>query len=130
MAGHHRPAKSGGSCSLGVVSKPGRPRSSDRAHPRNHQALRPRAPVPIRHRSRPVQSVKLARERPEPELVYALAELCWVEARRLDKWRKATALDYYVDAVAYAHDFLTDPGLVRAVGQRGSDPRYRSAMDL
>ncbi|AGA26584.1 esterase/lipase family protein [Singulisphaera acidiphila] len=74
--------------------------------------------------------VKLARERPEPELVYALAELCWVEGRRLDKWRKTNAIDYYVDAVAYAHDFLTDPELVRPDGQRGSDPRYRTAMDL
>ncbi|WP_406696102.1 hypothetical protein V5E97_34425 [Singulisphaera sp. Ch08] len=74
--------------------------------------------------------VKLARERPEPELVYALAELCWVEGRRLDKWRKANAIDYYVDSVAYAHDFLTDPELVRPDGQRGSDPRYRTAMDL
>ncbi|SIO62216.1 hypothetical protein SAMN05444166_6981 [Singulisphaera sp. GP187] len=74
--------------------------------------------------------VKLARERPEPELVYALAELCWVEGRRLEKWRKATAIDYYVDSVAYAHDFLTDPELVRPDGQRGSDPRFRTAMDL
>lgn len=74
--------------------------------------------------------VKLARERPEPELVYALAELSWVEGRRLDRWRKSTAIDYYIDAVAYAHDFLTDPGLVRPDGQRGSDPRYRTAMDL
>src|SRR4051812_25084840 len=30
---------------------------------------------------------KLARERHDPELVYALAELSWVEGRRLDRWR-------------------------------------------
>src|SRR5262245_29974295 len=78
-----------------------------------------------------VQSlVKLVRERPEPELVYALAELSWVEGRRLDRWRRTAAIDYYVDAVAYAHDFLTDPEIARADGQRGSDPRYRTAMDL
>jgi len=74
--------------------------------------------------------VKLAQDRPEPELVYALAELCWVEGRRLDRWRKANAIDYYLDAVAYSHDFLTDPALNPPNLPRGSDPRYRTAMDL
>lgn len=72
--------------------------------------------------------VRLARERPEGELVYALAELSWVEGRRLDRWRRAAAIDRFVDAVAYAHDFLTDPEL--ADPNRGSDPRYRTAMEL
>lgn len=74
--------------------------------------------------------LKLARARPEPELVYALAELSWVEGRRLDRWRRAAAIDKFVDAVAYAHDFLTDPELQLADQQRGADPRYRTAMDL
>ena len=47
-------------------------------------------------------------EPPEPELVYALAELSWIEGRRLDRWRKAEAIDRYVDTVAYAYDFLFD----------------------
>lgn len=71
---------------------------------------------------------KRAKARPDPELVYALAELSWIEARRLDRWRRAGSIDYYLDAVAYAHDFLTDPELVNP--QRASDPRYRTAMEL
>jgi len=73
---------------------------------------------------------KLARERLEGELVYALAELSWVEARRLDRWRRAGATDRYLDTVAYAYDFLTDPDLALANPQRGSDPQYRTAMEL
>ncbi|WP_422926417.1 esterase/lipase family protein [Singulisphaera sp. PoT] len=73
---------------------------------------------------------KLAREHLEGELVYALAELSWVDARRLDRWRKAGAIDRYLDTVAYAHDYLTDPDLIQANPQRGSDPQYRVAMEL
>ena len=36
---------------------------------------------------------KFAQQRPEAELVYALAELSWIEGRRLDRWRKPQALD-------------------------------------
>ena len=58
---------------------------------------------------------KFAQEQAEPELVYALAELSWVEGRRLDRWRKAAAIDRYIDAVAYASDFLFDPEAFNAV---------------
>lgn len=71
---------------------------------------------------------KIARAHPEPEVVYALAELSWVEGKRLDRWRKAAAIDRFVDAVAYAYDFLSDPDL--AAGRHPSDPRYRLACDL
>ncbi len=73
---------------------------------------------------------QLARQRLEGELVYALAELSWVEARKLDRWRRPGAIDRYLDTVAYAHDFLTDPDLALANPQRGSDPQYRTAMEL
>src|SRR4051794_39998663 len=43
---------------------------------------------------------KFAQRRPEAELVYALAELSWIEGRRLDRWRKPQALDRYLDAAA------------------------------
>jgi pimeloyl-ACP methyl ester carboxylesterase len=69
-----------------------------------------------------------ARLTPEPELVYALAELSWVEARRLDRRRKPAALDHYLDAVTYAYDFLFDPDL--AAGREPTDPRFRAAIDL
>ncbi len=119
-----------GDRALGLLPKPARPRPTDRSDARYDQALRPVAAVSLRNRSGALQPRQTCANGPEPELVYALAELCWVEGRRLDKWRKSTAIDYYLDAVAYAHDFLTDPSLIRPDGQRGSDPRYRTAMDL
>jgi pimeloyl-ACP methyl ester carboxylesterase len=71
---------------------------------------------------------KAARANPDVELVYALAELSWVEGRRLERWRKAAAIDRFMDTLAYAHDFLFDPRL--ADGRQPSDPRYRLACDL
>jgi pimeloyl-ACP methyl ester carboxylesterase len=71
---------------------------------------------------------KLARTAPDPDLVFALAELSWIEGRRLDRRRRAAALDRFVDAVAYAYDFLFDPEL--AAGRQPADPRFRLAMDL
>jgi hypothetical protein len=73
---------------------------------------------------------KFAQQRLEPELVYALAELSWIEGKRLDRWRKAQALDRYLDAAAYAYDFLFDPDPVMAQGRKPADPRYRQAMEL
>lgn len=69
-----------------------------------------------------------ARRMPDPDVVYALAELSWVEARRLDRRRKPEALDFYLDTVAFAYDFLFDPDL--ASGRDPADPRFRTAMDL
>jgi pimeloyl-ACP methyl ester carboxylesterase len=71
---------------------------------------------------------KLLRSNPDPDLVYALAELSWIEAKRLDRWRKAAALDRYMDVIAYSHDFLFAPEL--AQGRQPSDPRFRMAFDL
>ena len=45
---------------------------------------------------------KLARQQPDADLVFALAELSWVEGRRLDRWRRAGAIDRFIDTVAYA----------------------------
>ncbi len=73
---------------------------------------------------------KFAQQRAEPELVYALAELSWIEAKRLDRWRKPQALDRYLDAAAYAYDFLFDDDPVLAEGRKPADPRFRQAMEL
>ena len=73
---------------------------------------------------------KFAQQRPEPELVYALAELSWIEGKRLDRWRKPQALDRYLDAAAYSFDFLFDPDPVLAQGRKPADPRYRQAMEI
>jgi pimeloyl-ACP methyl ester carboxylesterase len=69
-----------------------------------------------------------ARKTPDPDLAFALAELSWVEGKRLDRKRRPEALDRYVDAVAYAFDYLFDPDL--AAGRQVGDPRFRLAMDL
>jgi pimeloyl-ACP methyl ester carboxylesterase len=73
---------------------------------------------------------KYAQRRAEPELVYALAELSWIEGKRLDRWRKPEAIDRFLDAAAYAHDYLfgTEPEL--ADGRGRSDPRFRSACEI
>src|SRR5579885_368695 len=73
---------------------------------------------------------KLAQQRAEPELVYALAELSWIEGKRLERHREPQALDRYLDAAAYAYDFLFDPDPVLAQGRKPADPRYRQAMEL
>ncbi|GAC1466158.1 MAG: alpha/beta hydrolase [Isosphaeraceae bacterium] len=71
---------------------------------------------------------RIARARPEGEVVYALAELSWIEGRRLDRKHKAAAIDRFVDAVAYAYDYLFEPDL--ALGRQPSDPRFRLACEL
>lgn len=71
---------------------------------------------------------KYARRTPDPELVFTLAELSWVEGRRLDRRRRPEALDRYVDAVAYAYDYLFDPDL--AAGRNPGDSRFQLAMHL
>jgi hypothetical protein len=73
---------------------------------------------------------KLAQQRAEPELVYALAELSWIEGKRLERHREPQALDRYLDAAAYAYDFLFDLDPVLAQGRKPADPRYRQAMEL
>ena len=71
-----------------------------------------------------------ARERMEPDVVYALAELSWLEGRRLDRWRKAAAIDHYLDAAAYAFDYLFDGDPLLVSGRNPSDPRFRLACEL
>jgi len=73
---------------------------------------------------------KYAQKRPEAELVYALAELSWIEAKRLDHKREPQAIDRFLDAAAYAHDYLFDPHPALAEGRGPSDPRFRLAMEI
>jgi len=71
---------------------------------------------------------KFARKQPEAELVYALAELSWIDAKRLDRWRKPQAIDRFLDAAAYAHDYLFDAEVAK--GRGPGDPRFRLACDI
>jgi pimeloyl-ACP methyl ester carboxylesterase len=71
---------------------------------------------------------KTARTTADPDVVYAVAELSWIEGRRLDRWRKAAALDRYYDAVIFSYYFLFEPGLEN--GRQPADPRFRQACEL
>lgn len=70
-----------------------------------------------------------ARRNPESDVVYALAELSWIEGNRLERRRSPhQAFDRYVDAVGYSYDYLFDPLLTP--GRSPSDPRFRLACDF
>ena len=69
-----------------------------------------------------------SRKQPDAELVYALAELSWVDGLKQDRWRRAQAIDRFLDAVGYAHDYLFDSEL--AAGRGPSDPRFRLACEI
>lgn len=73
----------------------------------------------------------------DADIVYALAELNWLEGRRGDQSRlpvslfdksRGDVLDRYLDALTYAYDYLFSPEL--AAGRQPSDPRFRLACDI
>jgi pimeloyl-ACP methyl ester carboxylesterase len=69
-----------------------------------------------------------ARVNPEPDVVYALAELSWVESKKHERRHRAESIDRTLDVLSYAHDYLFGPELANA--RQPSDPRYRLACDL
>ena len=69
-----------------------------------------------------------ARVNPEPDLVFALAELSWVESKKHDRRRRSETTDRVIDVLSYAHDYLFGAELANA--RQPSDPRYRLACDL
>lgn len=68
------------------------------------------------------------RTNPDADLVYALAELSWVDAKRLERRHRGESIDRTIDTLSYAHDYLFGPELAHA--RQPSDPRYRLACDL
>ncbi len=69
-----------------------------------------------------------ARANPDPDLVYALAELSWIEGRRVDRRHHAEAIDRTIDTLSYSYDYLF--GAEMAGARHPSDPRYRMACEL
>jgi pimeloyl-ACP methyl ester carboxylesterase len=69
-----------------------------------------------------------AKVNPEPDLIFALAELSWVESRKHERRRRPEMTDHLIDVLSYAHDYLFGPELANA--RQPSDPRYRLACDL
>ena len=68
------------------------------------------------------------RTNPDADLVYALAELSWVETKRIERRHRPESIDRTIDTLSYAHDYLFGPELAHA--RQPSDPRYRLACDL
>jgi pimeloyl-ACP methyl ester carboxylesterase len=68
------------------------------------------------------------RANPESDVVYALAELSWVESKKHERRHKAESIERTIDVLAYAYDYLFWPELAHA--RQPSDPRYRMACDL
>ena len=69
-----------------------------------------------------------ARSNPEPDIVYALAELSWVESKKHERRHRAESTDRVIDVLSYSYDYLFGPELANA--RQPSDPRYRLACDL
>ena len=74
-------------------------------------------------------------QKDDADLIYALAELNWLEGRRHDQPKlisfdrqRDQVLDRYLDALTYAYDYLFSPAL--AAGRQPSDPRFRLACDI
>lgn len=105
----------------------------DRPSERTRETLR-RFDVEDRYRRDPEGAFATlehyVRRGPEAELVYALAELSWIEGRRAEHRRRggAQALDHYTDTVAYAFDYLFDPDLAQS--RSTTDPRHLLACSL
>ncbi len=69
-----------------------------------------------------------AKVNPEPDLIYALAELSWVESKKHERRHRPEITDRLIDVLSYSHDYLFGPELANA--RQPSDPRYRLACDL
>jgi len=74
-------------------------------------------------------------QKDDSDLIYALAELNWLEGRRHDQTKlisfdrqRDQVLDRYLDALTYAYDYLFSPAL--AASRQPSDPRFRLACDI
>ena len=71
---------------------------------------------------------RIVQRNPSPEAAHALAEVAYVEAKKIEQDDPAAALHLHGAAVAFAYRYLFDP---RYDAQRNPyDPQFRSAGDL
>jgi pimeloyl-ACP methyl ester carboxylesterase len=73
----------------------------------------------------------LAVEDPQPDWVFALAEICHALGRKAEEAKKPEAISYYYQSSGYAYHYLIPAGATS--GQFSSpifDPRFRLACDL
>ena len=70
----------------------------------------------------------ITEQEPSADKVYAMSELAYLSARKIEKQDKAKALDLYGAAVLHAYAFLFDDRL--AATRNCYDPQFRGACDL
>ena len=71
---------------------------------------------------------RITEQEPSADKVYAMSELAYLSARKIEKQDKAQALDLYGAAVLHAYAFLFDDRL--AATRNCYDPQFRGACDL
>jgi pimeloyl-ACP methyl ester carboxylesterase len=114
----------------------------DGLSPRTLQALRQRDLVSLYQRD-PAQAVARlhaeAVKEPQPDLLFALAEINYLRGRAADKWDRGAAIGYYYLCAGYAYHYLfgdkpgENPGDRAAAGYSTVeifDPHFRLACDL
>jgi pimeloyl-ACP methyl ester carboxylesterase len=69
----------------------------------------------------------LAVRSPQPDLLFALAEMSYLMARQAEQTKSACPCTHYYFCAAYAYHYLFDN---RANGPNAYDPRFRLACDL
>ncbi len=65
---------------------------------------------------------------PNREVQYSIAELAYIEGKRIEKIDRSEALSYFGTSLLYAHDFLFDQR--HADSLNPYDPQFRGACDL
>jgi pimeloyl-ACP methyl ester carboxylesterase len=71
---------------------------------------------------------RITEQEPSADKVYAMSELAYLSARKMEKQDKAQAIDLYGAAVLHAYAFLFDDRL--AATRNCYDPQFRGACDL
>lgn len=71
---------------------------------------------------------ELVRRHPDPEAVFALAELCYVSARKQERLSRKMALRLYLGTAVYAYYYLFDPQVATVTNEY--DPHFRLSCDL
>lgn len=113
---------------------------ADGLSPRTRQTLR-RWDLERRYQDRPAEAYAclqaLATQDPQPDLLFALAEISFLLGRRAEKCEGSEACVYYYLCAGYAYHFLFDhrDWQVEAHSPRATrssvfDPRFRLACDL
>jgi pimeloyl-ACP methyl ester carboxylesterase len=119
--------------------------AGDQLSPRTLQTLR-RCDLDDAYRVRPAEAAAqlhaLALKDPQPELLFALAEMSYLQGRRSEKWACSDAVGHYYLSAGYAYFYLfacagqapnaavSECGAATLAPSDPFDPRFRLACDL